>query len=185
MTHPRYCSDRLKFRGGKLEEVALWDKVDWFCAVALPLPLRPQLSGLTGRETRGTLIRTRVQMRFQGEQTLKKVVAEAWGWESTEMEMLLVATPIPSDAAHSGKIEKNVIYESQAWVPLLPLRFGMGSRNLHFLKEPLVSRACSETLWSLPPACVIDKMIPFISWNIHSLEYIFIITSKTIYGFYS
>lgn len=30
------------------------------------------------------------------------------------MEMLLVATPIPSDAAHSGKIEKNVIYESQA-----------------------------------------------------------------------
>lgn len=45
-------------------------------------------------------------MRVQGEQALKKVVAEARGWESTEMQMVLIATPAPSDAAYCDKIER-------------------------------------------------------------------------------
>lgn len=40
MIYFRYCFDRLKFRGGKLEEVVFWDKVDWFCVVVLFLLLR-------------------------------------------------------------------------------------------------------------------------------------------------
>lgn len=48
-------------------------------------------------------------MTVQGEQTSKKVVAEAWGWESTESEMVVIATPTPTEAAYSAKIERNVI----------------------------------------------------------------------------
>lgn len=40
-------------------------------------------------------------------------VAETWAWESTEIEMVLIATPAPSDAAYSDKIEKMLFYGSQ------------------------------------------------------------------------
>lgn len=52
-------------------------------------------------------------MSVHGEQALKKVVAELWAGESTEMEMVLIATPTPSAAAYSDKIEKMLLYGSQ------------------------------------------------------------------------
>lgn len=48
------------------------------------------------------------------------------------MEMVLIATPTPSDAAYSDKMETNVILWVTALSPLLPRSFGMVSRKLHF-----------------------------------------------------
>lgn len=121
-------------------------------------------------------------MSVHGEQALKKVVAELWAGESTEMEMVLIATPTPSAAAYSDKIEKMLLYGSQPWDPLLPLRFGMVSRNLQFLKVTMVWGAGAGNHQSLLPPFFCRCNCPLHPLKYPFLGVFFMITSETFHG---
>ena len=78
-THPHYYPDRLKFKEeGNWQWLPFGTELAHLGSLQLPCPCHCALANRSSwKGDARELIRTRVQMRVQGEQTSKKVVAEA------------------------------------------------------------------------------------------------------------